>query len=291
MGSAIATLVEARKRDLGGFTVRRVLPAFPHRTVGPFIFFDHMGPVRFEAGNGVDVRPHPHIGLATVTYLFIGSLLHRDSLGVVQTIRPGDVNWMTAGRGVVHSERTPPDARAVPHALHGIQTWIALPQSFEESEPSFHHHPGATLPVVRRDGATLHVIAGHAFDVYSPVRVYGDTLYVAIELKSEASIVLPAEHAERAVYLVDGLAHIDGTALHPGTLAVLAPGETAVLRALEPCRAMLLGGAHVDGERHIWWNFVSSRRERIEQAKQDWAQDRFAKVPGEVERIPLPDAH
>ena len=289
MAMAIATLVESRARDLGGLAVRRVLPAFPQRMVGPFIFLDHMGPARFEAGQGVDVRPHPHIGLATVTYLFAGCLLHRDSLGAVQLIRPGDVNWMTAGRGIVHSERSPPDMRVVPHVLHGIQSWIALPRAFEETEPSFDHHPGATLPVVRREGATLRVIAGHAYDVYSPVRVYGDTLYVAIELRAGAQVPIPAEHAERAVYLVEGLARLDGTALNPGSLAVLTPGEAATLEAIEPCRAMLLGGAHADAERHIWWNFVSSRRERIEQAKSDWAAARFGPVPGETESIPLPE--
>lgn len=289
MASTIAALVESRPRDLGGFGVRRVLPAFPQKMVGPFIFLDHMGPVRFDPGHGVDVRPHPHIGIATVTYLFSGALVHRDSLGVVQTIRPGDVNWMTAGRGVVHSERSPPDARAVAHDLHGIQSWLALPRAFEELEPSFHHHPGATLPVVRREGAALRVIAGHAYDVYSPVRVFGDTLYVAIELKAGASIPIPAEHAERAIYMVEGIARFDDVALNAGALAVLTPGEQATLRAVEPCRAMLLGGARADAERHIWWNFVSSRRDRIDQAKDDWAQGRFPAVPGETESIPLPD--
>jgi redox-sensitive bicupin YhaK (pirin superfamily) len=289
MASAIAALVESRKRDLGGFGVRRVLPSFPHKMVGPFIFFDHMGPVRFEPGAGVDVRPHPHIGLATVTYLFAGSLVHRDSLGVVQTIRPGDVNWMTAGRGIVHSERSPPDARAGAHDLHGIQTWLALPRAYEEVEPSFHHHPGATLPFVRREGIALHVIAGHAYDVYSPVRVYGDTLYVAAELKAGATLEMPTEHAERAIYIVDGLAQLEDVALHPGTLAVLAPGEPAKLRALENCRAMLLGGAHADADRHVWWNFVSSSRERIDEAKRAWSGSHFAQVPGETEFIPLPE--
>ena len=287
--AGIAALVESRPRDQGGLGVRRVLPSFPHRMVGPFICFDHMGPVRYEAGRGFDARPHPHIGLASLTYLYAGELLHRDSLGGAQTIRAGDVNWMTAGRGIVHSERTPPAVRAAVHELHGIQAWLALPRAYEDVEPSLHHHPGATLPLVRRDGAVLRVLAGRAFEVWSPVRAYGDLLFATIELRPGASIALPAEHAERALYLVDGLAQLEDAALHPGSLALLEPGETVTLRALEPCRALLLGGARVDGERHLWWNFVASTRERIDRAKADWSANRSGEVPGDDDRVPLPE--
>jgi redox-sensitive bicupin YhaK (pirin superfamily) len=256
--------------------------------VGPFIFFDHMGPAALAPGEGLDVRPHPHIGLATVTYLFEGEILHRDSVGSVQAIRPGDVNWMTAGRGIVHSERTPEALRGGAR-VHGIQTWVALPRAHEEAEPAFAHHAAATLPVVELPGATVRVIAGTALGARSPVGVFSETLYAAAELAPGASLVVPTEHDERAVYVVDGSAAVAGVALAPGEMAVLAPGGHVEVRAGASSTVMLVGGAKMDGPRFIWWNFVSSSRERIERAKAEWREDRFPPVPGETERIPLPD--
>jgi redox-sensitive bicupin YhaK (pirin superfamily) len=240
-------------------------------------------------GEGLDVRPHPHIGLATVTYLFEGEILHRDSVGSVQPIRPGDVNWMTAGRGIVHSERTPPALRAAGARVHGIQTWVALPRAHEEAPPAFAHHAAATLPVVELPGITVRVIAGTALGARSPVEVFSATLYAAAELAPGARLVLPPEHEERAVYLVEGAASVAGVALEPGAMAVLASGADVEVRASAPSIVMLVGGAKMDGARFIWWNFVSSSRERIEQAKADWREDRFPSVPGETERIPLPE--
>jgi redox-sensitive bicupin YhaK (pirin superfamily) len=289
MPGPIDTILRAKPRDIGGFAVRRVLPAWPTPMVGPFIFFDHMGPAALAPGDGLDVRPHPHIGLATVTYLFDGEILHRDSVGSVQPIRPGDVNWMTAGRGIVHSERTPPGLRAAGARVHGIQTWVALPRAHEETAPAFAHHAAAALPLVERPGVTVRVIAGTALGARSPVDVFSPTLYAAAELAPGARFALPPEHEERAVYLVDGAASVAGVALEPGAMAVLAPGADAEVRADAASIVMLVGGAKMDGGRFIWWNFVSSSRERIEQAKADWREDRFPPVPGETERIPLPE--
>jgi redox-sensitive bicupin YhaK (pirin superfamily) len=285
----VAHLLRGRPRDIGDFAVRRVLPAFERQMVGPFIFVDHMGPIRLPPGTGMDVRPHPHIGLATVTYLWEGEILHRDNLGSVQAIRPGDVNWMVAGRGIAHSERTPPELRAAGPRAHGLQTWVALPKAHEEVEPSFAHHPASSLPVVEMPGATVRVIAGHAFGAQSPVEVFTDTLYAAAELVPGASLRLPAEHEERGVYVVEGMAEIGGTALEEGELAVLQEGAGAEIRAPAAATLMLLGGAKMDGPRFIWWNFVSSSKERIERAKADWRDDRFPPIPGETERIPLPE--
>jgi redox-sensitive bicupin YhaK (pirin superfamily) len=285
----IEHLLPARPRDIGDFTVRRVLPAFAKQMVGPFIFVDHMGPIRLPPGTGMDVRPHPHIGLATVTYLFAGEILHRDSVGSVQAIRPGDVNWMVAGRGIAHSERTPPALRAAGPAMHGLQTWAALPKDREEVEPSFDHHPAASLPVVELPGATLRVIAGHAFGARSPVEVLSDTLYAAAELVPGASFALGAEHEERGIYVVEGEVGIGDATVREGELAVLEPGREVELRAPVSATLMLLGGARMDGPRFIWWNFVASSKERIERAKQDWHEDRFPRIPGETERIPLPE--
>lgn len=285
---AVARLVEGRPRDLGGFSVRRLLPAGGLMTVGPFIFFDHIGPVTFPAGAGLDVRAHPHIGLATVTYLFEGEIFHRDSLGNALPIRPGDVNWIVAGRGIAHSERTAAERRAQPAALHGIQSWVALPARDEETEPSFVHHPGSTLPEREVDGTVLRVIAGKAFGLESPVRVFSPTLYVDARLAEGATLVLPAEHAERAVYVAAGAVYLESSLYEVGCLLVLTAGETVQLQAPAGARLMLLGGAPLDGPRYIWWNFVSSRRERIDQASEDWREGRFAAVPGETERIPLP---
>jgi redox-sensitive bicupin YhaK (pirin superfamily) len=289
MSASAFTLLKPHTRDIGGLEVRRVLPGFPHRTVGPFIFLDHMGPVTFAAGNGIDVRPHPHIGLATVTYLFEGEILHRDSLGSVQAIAPGDVNWMTAGRGIVHSERTAPEVRQAGPRMHGIQTWVALPRASELAEPAFHHHPKAALPHVSVPGVELRVIAGTAFGEHSPVRVFSPTLYVAAEMEAGSAFELPPEHEQRGVYVVDGELSVAGSGVPPQHLAVIEHGESVEVRAATRARAMLLGGAKTDGERFIWWNFVASSRERIEEAKRLWREQRFPRIPGETEFVPLPD--
>jgi redox-sensitive bicupin YhaK (pirin superfamily) len=289
MASAIIDRIEGRARDLGGFSVRRILPVGHRKTVGPFIFFDHMGPVALPPGAGMDVRPHPHIGLATVTYLFEGSLMHRDSLGSVQLIEPGAVNWMTAGRGIAHSERSSAQERARGVRLHGIQSWVALPRELEETEPAFAHHPASSLPQLQRNGATLRIIAGAAYGAMAPVKVSSPTLYVDAQLQAGAQLQLPAEHEQRAVYPVDAAVIVAGERGEPGSLVVLAPGAPVTLDAPAAARVMLLGGAPLDGERFIWWNFVSSSQERIEQAKADWRAQRFAGVAGETEFIPLPE--
>jgi redox-sensitive bicupin YhaK (pirin superfamily) len=283
------TLVPPHLRDLGGLVVRRLLPSHPVRAVGPFVFFDHFGPVGFQPGQGFDVRPHPHIGLATVTYLFDGAIVHRDSLGTVQRIEPGDVNWMTAGRGIVHSERSDTRERATGATAHGLQTWVALPRAAEEAAPGFVHVGRTRLPRFEREGVQGVVVAGHAFGLEAPVPTFSDTLYVALDLAAGASCELPAEHAERSVYAIEGDITIDGAAIPAHHLGVLPPARTLTLRAHTAARAMLVGGAPLDGERFIWWNFVSSSRERIEAAKDDWRAQRFGRVPGETEFIPLPD--
>ncbi|MCP5327246.1 MAG: pirin family protein [Sinobacteraceae bacterium] len=289
--------IEGRLRDLGdGFQVRRVLPAGGQRMIGPFIFFDHMGPVDFPAGRTIDVRPHPHVALATVTYLFDGEILHRDSLGSRQEIHPGDVNWMVAGRGIVHSERTTPRSLEQPTRMHGIQSWVALPDGHEDDPPAFHHHPQATLPVVHTpEGARLCVIAGEAFGRRSPVVTPWPTLYVDAAMPPGARFELNADHEERAVYVAEGRVHLEDEVLEAGELALLAPGLTIQIhnRGGHTARAMLLGGARFPTPRHVWWNFVGSSPERIERAKLAWAErDRriFPDVPGdELEFIPLPD--
>jgi redox-sensitive bicupin YhaK (pirin superfamily) len=278
-----------KMHDLGGFTVARVLPNARRRSVGPFVFFDHIGPALLEGEQPVAVRPHPHIGLATVTFLWEGAMMHRDSLGSVQEINPGDVNWMTAGRGIVHSERTPERLRNKPYRFHGLQTWIALPLEHEEAAPNFEHYPAATLPMTAVDGVEITIVAGRAFGERSPVHVYSDTLYVSLVFDAGAELRLPAEHAERALYPVEGHLTLDGLPLPNATLAVLDPGSTPVLRADSKARVMLFGGAPLDGPRFVWWNFVSSSRERIERAKHDWAHGKFDMVPGETEFIPLPE--
>lgn len=289
MTALIEAIVEGRTHDLGGFSVRRVLPSVQRRAVGPFVFVDHMGPARFGPGAGVAVRAHPHIGLATVTWLFEGALVHRDNLGNVQVIEPGEVNWMTAGRGIAHSERSRPEDFAAGMRFHGIQTWVALPRADEEAEPAFFHHPGDTVPRVERAGVRLDVVAGTAYGVASPVRVHSPTLYVAATLQAGATQAVDTGHEERAVYVADGLLDIDGARLGSGQMAVFTPGAAVVLEALADTRAMLLGGAPLDGPRHLWWNFVASVPDRIERAKRDWREGRFALPPGETESIPLPE--
>ncbi|XXF78660.1 pirin family protein [Myxococcaceae bacterium GXIMD 01537] len=285
----VERLISSRVHEmLPGITVGRVLPIAERRAVGPFVFMDHMGPMAFQEGQGMDVGAHPHIGLETVTYLFEGCILHRDSTGAVQRIEPGDVNWMTAGRGIVHTERTPPDLRRAPGALNGIQTWLALPREHEEAAPGFVHHPRHTLPFIEREGVKLHLIAGELLGARSPVRTLSETLYAELRLREGAALRLPDGPEERAVYVVQGALRVGEVDVAPGTLAVLRAGAEATLHAKGETLAMLLGGAKLDGPRSMWWNFVSSSKERIEQAKRDWTEGRFAEVPGEPERIPLP---
>jgi redox-sensitive bicupin YhaK (pirin superfamily) len=282
-------VIEPRLRDIGGFSVRRVLPFVRRRQVGPFVFLDHMGPVDFAAGSGIDVRPHPHINLATVTYLWEGTIDHRDSLGSFQSIRPGAINWMTAGRGIVHSERTPLALRAGAHRLHGIQSWVALPAEREEMEPEFHHHDANSLPRIERSGLSISLLAGVAFGVSSPVRVYSPLFYADAALAAGAELELPAEYPERAAYLVAGSLSLGGRVFSTPQMLVFHAGSVR-LHALSEARVLLLGGAALEGPRHIWWNFVSSSRERIERAKQDWREGRFPLVPGDAgERVPLPE--
>jgi hypothetical protein len=289
MSSSIKAVLKPHLRDVGSLTVRRVLPAMAARLIGPFIFFDHMGPATLAPGVGLDVRPHPHIGLATVTYLFEGAIMHRDSLGSEQKIVPGDVNWMTAGRGIVHSERTPAEDRGRDLMMHGIQTWVALPLAHEDDEPSFEHHAAATLPELERNGVKLRVIAGTAFGHASPTTTFSGTLYVAASFSPGSAFALEPEHDERGVYLVEGDLRIDGEPLEAGQMAVLTPGETVTLASANGATAMLLGGEKLEGERFIEWNFVASSREKIERAKTAWTNQEMGKVPGETEWIPLPE--
>lgn len=282
--------IDGRVHDLGdGFRVRRLLPVLQARHVGPFVFFDYIGPATFAPGRGMDVRPHPHIGLATVTWLFEGSIRHRDSLGSAEDIQPGEVNWMTSGRGIAHSERTPPRARAEGHVLHGVQVWVALPEADQEVAPEFHHHAAEALPTLSRPGAELTLIAGTAYGEASPVKVFAPMFFIEARLEAGAVLEWPPEHVERGVQVIDGAVSWGDLSVPTGLMAVQS-GETAPpLRASEPSRVMLFGGAPLDGERHLWWNFVSTRRDRIEQAKRDWKEGRFDRVPGdEDEFIPLP---
>jgi hypothetical protein len=287
---AIEQVIVPRSVDLGDFSVRRALPSAQTRMVGPFIFFDHFGPAEFRSGRGIDVRPHPHIGLATVSYLFDGEIMHRDSLGTAVPIRPGEVNWMTAGRGIVHSERTAADRRAAGDRLHGLQCWVALPAAREEMAPGFAHQGTEALPVVRDNGKVVRVVIGSLYGVRSPVATTSETIFADVELKSGANLPLDADHEERAIYVVDGEIDIAGDKFASGRLLVFRPGDRIAVRAVTDAHIVIVGGAPMDGPRHIWWNFVSSRKERIEQAKADWQAGHFGKVPGdEIEFIPLPD--
>lgn len=285
---AIELIIEPRDKDLGGFSVRRTLPTAQRKMVGPWIFFDHMGPAEFPAGQGINVRPHPHVNIATVTYLFEGEILHRDSLGSVQAIRPGDINLMVAGSGIAHSERERPEVTAVAHRLHGLQLWLALPERDEETDAAFHHYPAADIPALTVDGVALRVMMGSAFGVASPVKVFADTLYVEAQLHAGQRIALPSAD-ERAVYVAQGNLKVGDTAIAEHAMAVFADVAGVVLEATSESRIAIIGGQHL-GQRFIEWNFVSSRKERIEQAKRDWQEGRFAKVPGdEIEFIPLPE--
>jgi redox-sensitive bicupin YhaK (pirin superfamily) len=285
-------VIDARNVDLGnGLWVRRVLPFAKRRMVGPFIFFDHAGPVTLapEAARKADVRPHPHIGLATVSYLFSGAVTHRDSLGVEQVIRPGDVNWMTAGRGIAHSERFEDPAAFAGTGMELLQSWVALPEADEETDPAFHHHPVQTLPEAQADGVWMRMIAGQAYGLRSPVRTFSPLFYAHAVLRAGSHIELPLDHTERAIYIVSGSLEFGSLACARGRMLVFAPGSRPSLRALEPSTLMLLGGEPL-GERHIWWNFVSSRKERIEQAKADWQAGRIALPPNDRDEfIALPD--
>ena len=278
-------VVHAKQRDLGGgVTVGRVLPQIGRHNVGPFVFLDHMGPVALAPGKGMDVRPHPHIGLATVTWLFEGAIVHRDSLGVVQTIEPGELNWMNAGRGIVHSERSPVEARFEGAKMHGLQFWVALPLDAEESEPSFAHHDADELPVIERDGVRIHVLAGTVFGATSPVVTKSRLFYAIAELEAGARLEIADDHAERAVYVVDGAAA--GHEAHH--LLVLDRGALTVTAGPGGARLAIFGGDPLDAPRHLLWNFVSSSKERLARAREDWDADRFPPVPGDDERIPFP---
>jgi redox-sensitive bicupin YhaK (pirin superfamily) len=287
---AIEQIIVPRSVDLGGITVHRALPSARSRMVGPFIFFDHFGPAVFRAGDGIDVRPHPHIGLATVSYLFEGEIVHRDSLGTALPIRPGAVNWMTAGRGIVHSERTDAEHRAGSEPLHGLQLWVALPMKDEETTPGFAHTPSTDIPELRDNGLALRVVAGTMHGLRSPVTTAWDTIFADVHLKAGTALPIDPDHEERAVYVLAGEIDIGGDRHGPEKLLVLKPGDRITVKALTDTHFVVVGGAAMDGPRHIWWNFVSSRKERIEAAKADWKAGRFDLVPGDTkEFIPLPE--
>jgi redox-sensitive bicupin YhaK (pirin superfamily) len=287
---AIETIIVPRLRDLGGFTVKRALPAVERQMVGPFIFLDAFGPGEAISGEKFDVRPHPHIGLATVSYLLEGTIVHRDSVGSEQPIVPGDVNWMTAGRGIAHSERSPKENIGKPTRVHGFQTWVALPKRNEEAAPTFFHHGKDALPVIAGDGATVRLVVGSLYGERAPASTFSEMFFADVVLTAGAKLPLDAGHEERAAYLEEGIVEIGGDTFEPGRLIVFKPGEGMTITATTPARLILLGGEPMDGPRHIWWNFVSSTKERIDQAKADWKAGRFDKVFGdEKDFIPLPD--
>ncbi len=286
----MTTIIAPRVHDLGGFEVRRAVPTLQARSVGPFVFVDHMGPAVFAPGRGVDVRPHPHIGLATVTFLWAGTIRHRDTLGNVQDIAPGDVNWMTAGRGIVHSERTRPERRVDHEPIHGLQMWVALPAAKEEMEAGFAHHETSEFPVIKDSGKNVRVVVGSLYGASSPVPTVHETIFGDVHLKAGAAVPLDSGHEERAIYVIDGVVDISGDKFEPGRLLVFKPGDTVTITAATDSHFVIVGGAPMDGPRHIWWNFVSSRKNRIEQAKAEWKAGHFDKVPGdEIEFIPLPE--
>ena len=288
--SLINLVITPHEKDLGGFSVRRILPHIQQRMVGPFIFLDHLGPAEFAANSGIDVRPHPHIGLATVTYLFQGELFHRDTLGNAQLITPGAVNWMTAGCGIAHSERTATETRTHTHAIHGLQSWVALPKAYEEIKPEFFHHPTTSLPEFFINNIHCKLVLGKLFDHESSVKTYSSMFYLEINMPANSSLTLPNDYQERALYLVDGCLQIGDVDIQPKTLPVFKNGEKITITAKLPSRLMLLGGEPFSENRFIWWNFVSSSEDRILQAKTDWLEGRFGKVSGdEKEFIPLPE--
>lgn len=287
---SIETVIVPRARDLGGFEVRRALPSAQRQMVGPFIFFDQMGPALMQPGQGIDVRPHPHIGLSTVTWLFDGAIYHRDSLGSAQPISPGELNWMTAGRGIVHSERTAPPDLARERKVFGIQSWVALPKAHEETAPAFDHVEAHKLPVIEARGISVRIIAGSLYGATSPVKTHSDLFYADVQMAAGTALPLPVEHEERGVYVAEGTIEVAGQSFEEGRLLVFRSGDAITLRARGNARLMLLGGEPMDGPRYIWWNFVSSSKDRIEAAKDDWKRARFAIVPGdETDFIPLPD--
>ncbi len=285
--SSIRYILAPVVKDLGGFSVRRLLPAADIRSVGPFVFFDHLGPAWFEPGQGIDVRPHPHIGLATITYLFEGEILHRDSLGSIQPIRPKAINWMTAGRGIAHSERTPSAVRSAGHTLHALQLWVALPAADEETDPAFFHYAAAELPEIADAERSIRVMVGDAFGLRSPVKTWSETLYVEVNLKAGAKITLPEGVEERAVYLAAGSLQSGENPLPRHSMVIFDDSPGVEIEAIEDSSLVMIGGKPL-GKRTIWWNLVSSRKELIEQAKRDWQEGKFPMVPGETEFIPLP---
>lgn len=287
--SGIRIIVTPRDSDIGGgFFVRRLLPAAELRSVGPFIFFDHLGPATFAPGTGIDVKPHPHIGLATVTYLFDGEILHRDNLGCVQPIAPGAINWMTAGRGIAHSERTPTQVRSHQHTLHALQLWVALPAANEETEPAFHHYPAEGIPLLTQEGISVRVLIGSAGGESSPVQTFSPTLYLEVVLEAGATFRLPDDVEERGVYIVSGDVRIGRTEITTHSLAAFEAGVEIELVATAACRLVVIGGQPL-GKRTVWWNLAASRRELIEAAKAAWQEGRFAVIPGETELAPLPE--
>jgi len=290
----VKMVITPKEREMGGFTVRRVLPVAACRNVGPFVFFDQMGPVNFPAGKGIEVRPHPHIGLSTLTWLVEGMITHRDSLGYLQDIKPGEVNWMTAGSGIVHSERMPEAFKDQAHDLFGLQVWLALPKEHAETEPSFTHISAADVPKIDRDGAECTLIAGEAWQAKSPVKVFSDTIYLDVRCTQGHEMTLPTknngqDHDEMAVYILKGALEIGEETYQGGQMMVLNVDTVPVLTATEECHYVLVGGEKLDGPRHMWWNFVSHDKDRLEQAKQDWKDGNFAAVPGEDDFIPLPE--
>jgi redox-sensitive bicupin YhaK (pirin superfamily) len=285
--AAVRMVLHPAEKDLGGFMVRRLLPAEEMKSVGPVIFFDHFGPAQFPPGQGMDVRPHPHIGLATITYLFAGEILHRDSLGNVQPIRPAEINWMTAGRGISHSERTPPALRESGHSLHGLQLWVALPEDSEQGEPDFVHYAAEQIPVVQHQGVSLRLIVGEAWGATSPVKAGSPTLYADVQISQDGTLKLPDEVGERAVYVVAGEIQVQGVTIPQHCLALLNAIPELEVTATTDTRLIVIGGKPL-GRRTVWWNLVSSRKELIEQAKNDWHSGRFPQVPGETEKIPVP---
>ena len=286
--SAIKLILEPKDKDLGGFSVRRLLPAAELRSVGPFIFFDHLGPAVFPPGKGIDVRPHPHIGLATITYVFEGEILHRDSLGMVQPIRPNEINWMTAGKGIAHSERTPPDIRQAGHTLHALQLWVTLPEEEEQTAPVFTHYGSEALPLVEDGNSSIRVMIGEAYGIKSAVKTFSSTLYVEVKLKAGQKIAVPEHIEERAVYVLSGRLAAKETEIAMHTMAIFDNTPGIELVAREDSTLVFIGGASL-GKRMMWWNLVSTRKDLLENAKQAWREGSFPKVPGETEFIPLPE--